>query len=181
MYKNILEIYKKYPGSLDFAGFFLAPFPVPFLPVTKKTELCISGLCPQMQEIRGFSDFPLFPFFPVHFEGMGRGICPPVPFLCETGIKKEQNGYAGCACFMSVKGHGGRNMHAPPHVAGRKQDATPDFPPCLCGNIPYRRHGNSGTGRIRPRRLTGHCTTAPAETQRQAGAQPRWLAHSLWL
>lgn len=68
-----------------------------------------------------------------------------------------------------------------PHVAGRKQDATPDFPPCLCGNIPYRRHGNSGTGRIRPRRLTGHCTTAPAETQRQAGAPPRWLAHSLWL
>ena len=67
-----------------------------------------------MQEIRGFSDFPLFPFFPVHFEGMGRGICPPVPFLCETGIKKEQNGYAGCACFMPVKGHGGRNMHAPP-------------------------------------------------------------------
>ena len=34
MYKNILEIYKKYPGSLDFTGFFLAPFPVPFLPVT---------------------------------------------------------------------------------------------------------------------------------------------------
>ncbi len=34
MYKNILEIYKKYPESLDFTGFFLAPFPVPFLPVT---------------------------------------------------------------------------------------------------------------------------------------------------
>lgn len=57
-----------------------------------------------------------------------------------------------------------------PHMDGRMQDATPDFPPCLCGNTPYRRHGNSGTGRIRPCRLTGHCTTAPAETQRQAGA-----------
>lgn len=39
---------------------------------------------------------------------------PQSLFLCETGIKKVQNGYAGCACFMSVKGHGGRNMHAPP-------------------------------------------------------------------
>lgn len=34
-----------------------------------------------------------------------------------------------------------------PHMDGRMQDATPDFPPCLCGNTPYRRHGNSGTGR----------------------------------
>ncbi len=63
-----------------------------------------------------------------------------------------------------------------PHVDGRKQDATPDFLPCLCQIQTYRRHGNSGTGRIRSRRLTGHCTTAPAETQRQAGAQPRWLS-----
>ena len=80
MYKNILEIYKKYPGSLDFTGFFLAPFPVPFLPVTKKTELCISGLCPQMQEIWGFFAFSAVPLFPCAFCRNGTGNLSTSPF-----------------------------------------------------------------------------------------------------
>lgn len=42
---------------------------------------------------------------------------PLSPFLWETEIKKVQNGYAGCACFMSVKRHVVTDNHAP--VYGR--------------------------------------------------------------
>ena len=37
---------------------------------------------------------------------MGRQTCPLSPFPVGNGDKKVQNGYAGRACFMSVKRHG---------------------------------------------------------------------------
>lgn len=43
-----------------------------------------------------------------------------------------------------------QDMHAHGTQTRCRQDATPDFPACLCQMEPYRRHGNSGTGRMHP-------------------------------
>ena len=69
-----------------------------------------------------------------------------------------------------------------PMWTDEKQDANPLTFRRACAEIFLTDGtGTQGQAGYAPRRLTGHCTTAPAETQRQAGAQPRWLAHSLWL
>ena len=49
MYKKYYKYIQKYSGSLDFTGFFLFPFPSPFLSVPFKTGMCISCLCLQIQ------------------------------------------------------------------------------------------------------------------------------------
>lgn len=68
----------------------------------------------------------------------------------ENGNKEGNKAVAEEADLCMADGTVQQDMHAPGTQTRCRQDATPDFPACLCQMEPYRRHGNSGTGRMHP-------------------------------
>lgn len=70
----------------------------------------------------------------MHFGKWDGRLVPLSPFLWETGIKKVQNGYAGCACFMSVKRHAGMD-NTRPHIWTDESRTPPLTSLRACGEI----------------------------------------------
>lgn len=68
----------------------------------------------------------------------------------ENGNKEGNKAVAEEADLCMADGTVQQDMHAHGTQTRCRQDATPDFPACLCQMEPYRRHGNSGTGRMHP-------------------------------
>ena len=111
----------------------------------------------------------------MHFQEWDGEFVPSVPFLWETGIKKYKTDTPGVPVLCPLNGTVQQDMHAPGTQTRCRQDATPDFPACLCGNTPYRRHGNSGTGRMHPAVSGGIVPQPHSEPKGRPVQRHRWL------
>ena len=131
-----------------------------------------------------YRDFPFFrcsPFSLCIFQEWDGRPVPSVPFLWETGIKKYKTDTPGVPVLCLLNGTVQQDMHAPGTQTRCRQDATPDFPACLCQMEPYRRHGNSGTGRMRPAVSGGIVPQAHGEPKGRPGLCPGGCTYFLWL
>lgn len=166
---KVYKYIKNIPEALVLLDFTQSHSCSPFCLCRPKRGCAFPACACGCRKHEGYGDFPLFPlspFSPVLPAGMGRRACSCayrlVPFFrlfWETGITKgHKTAYKNS--LPDVKRHADM-LCAGPDKNRRKQDATPDFPVCLCRIRHYRRHGDSGTGR------------APGRTAKSIVAQPR--------
>lgn len=99
----------------------------------------------------------------------------------ENGNKEGNKAVAEEADLCMADGTVQQDMHAHGTQTRCRQDATPDFPACLCQMEPYRRHGNSGTGRMHPAVLRCIVPQPHREPKGRPGHSPGGCTYFLWL